>query len=31
LCKRQRLDHGQAGGTVIEGILMCATPLASRC
>ena len=31
VCKRQRLDHVQAGGTVIERCLTCATPLASRC
>lgn len=29
--KRQRLNHGQAGGTVIERFLLCPTPLASRC
>ncbi len=30
VCKRQRLDHGQAGGTVIERCLTCAKPFASR-
>ncbi len=27
LCKRQRLDHGQAGGTVIDRFLLCALRL----
>ena len=31
VCKRQRLDREQAGGTVIKRFRMCATPLAARC